>query len=121
MTKYPIDWDQYYFILYKVNSNKTITSVSKPKPIIIRNNKNNGQQFYGVHAGKYGIHVFPDSQRWGIFSFKDNIWQAHFSEVIPKPYEGQVITLGDGRIAYCRRGKTNLKFSININKDKETS
>lgn len=120
MTKHSIDWDKHYFILYKVNPDRTITSVSKPKPIILCDNKN-GQKFYGVRAGKYGMYVPADSQRWGIFSFKDNIWKAHFSELVPESYQRQVITLGDGRIAYCRRGKANLNFSITINKNKETS
>ena len=67
------------------------------------------------------MYVPSDAQRWGIFSFKDNIWKAHFSELMPESYQRQVITLGDGRIAYCRRGKTNLNFSITIKKDKEIS
>jgi hypothetical protein len=111
MAKYSMTWEDHYFIFYKMNRNRTITSVGTPKEITLCNNKYN-EAFYGVRAGKYGIFIPSDAERWGVFSFINNIWTPQFGDLIPKEYERQLYSLDQGRFALLRRSTVNINFSI---------
>lgn len=117
MTTYSATWENHYFIFYKVNSNRTLTSVSEPKPIVLCTNKY-GQDFYGVRAGRYGMYVPQEAERWGVFKYENDIWTPQFGAPVPKPSERNIIQIDKGRFVIIRRSTTNINFSISLSSKK---
>ena len=118
MNKFPQDWKDCYFIFYKVNPDKTISSVGTVKPIVQGSKKNGTElEFYGVKAGKYGMYVPGDAEQWGIFQNNNGNWSMCFSGELPEPYTKSLIKLPDGRMAFLRRGKVNMSISISLTQD----
>jgi len=98
MNKFPQDWKDCYFIFYKVNPDKTISSVGTVKPIVQGSKKNGTElEFYGVKAGSN--------------------WSMCFSGELPEPYTKSLIKLPDGRMAFLRRGKANMSISISLTQE----
>lgn len=115
--KYSTNWKNHYFIMYKVNSDQTLTALSEPKPIVSCANKYN-QLFYGIKASRYGIRPPEESQYWGVFSSLNGEWILEIGNIIPPQYSRQIMPLNDGRFVYVRRSKTNIFFSISTNNKK---
>lgn len=113
--KYSTTWENHYFILYKINSDQTLTALCQPKPIILCSNRHN-EQFYGIRSTRYGMRVPPECEYWGIFNLIDDEWIPQIQGTIPSQYSRQIIPLNDGRIVYIRKSKTNISFSISINR-----
>lgn len=116
MSDYPLDWKEHYLVFFSTNPDSTITSYSKPRPITrARQREGKLLNFYGISASKFGFRYPPLATKWGVFKLKDNTWSLCFSGNIPKEYGKVLIKLPDDRMAYMRRGKRNINFSISIN------